>query len=303
MSDTASRTPKAEAPLLARWLHDRDPEAAAGLWRLHRPLAVAIAARGLAGLTDEHQEAEELADELFLRCLAAFDPVQAAPVAQPLRAYYLRAVRNAVIDRRRRLLREGGAPLPAQASAPGGDPDLHAQAHQIAAQLRTFVEAAFLPSDLELVQAWMRSRAAGEPVPWAEVAVQVPVTVPGELAFAPGQTTPPPDAPLLQLTARTLDALPTVHLLILGEAGRDELATLAVTRAEAGRAEVERLSQRRAAGPHPRLRAVASEHRARPRLRVEVEAGGQRTPDAVRMRVEKVILPRFVAQLRGSADV
>jgi DNA-directed RNA polymerase specialized sigma24 family protein len=303
MSDPASRTPEAEGPLLARWLHDRDPEAAAGLWRLHRPLAVAIAARGLAGLTDEQQEAEELADELFLRCLAAFDPEQAAEVGQPLRAYYLRAVRNAVIDRRRRLSREGGAPVPAQAAGPGPDPQLHAQARQVADQLQAFVEACFLPSDLELVRAWMEARAAGEPVPWAEVAARVPVTVPGELRYPTGQATPPPDAPLLHLTARTLDALPTVQLVILGEAGPDELAMLATARADAGRAAVERLSQRRTTGPHPRLRTAAAAQRTRARLRVEVESGGQRSADAVRMRVEKVILPRFVAQLRGSADV
>jgi DNA-directed RNA polymerase specialized sigma24 family protein len=289
--------PAAERALLQRWLDGADAEAAGALWRRHRPAALALAARALAGLTDAHQDAAELCDEAFVRCLRSFSWDQAAEVEQPFRALYFAAVRNAAIDRRRKLQRR--AALQAARTEPEADPtepEAQAQAHQLAERLRDFVAARYLPSDWTLVRAWMAARAAGEAVPWAELVESAVVEVPGALLLPPGAVAPPADAPLLQLAARTVDALPNVLLEILGEARPEEPAALALARAEAGRALIEAQAApgRR---PHPRLSARAAPTDPRARLRVAVLGGARRTPDALRMRVEKVILPRFVASL------
>jgi DNA-directed RNA polymerase specialized sigma24 family protein len=297
-TEAAPRPPESEErALLRRYLEGADAEAAGALWRRHRPAAVALAARALAGLTDADQEAAELSDEVFIRCLRSFSWAQAAEVEQPFRALFLASVRNAAIDRRRQLLRRAAlrAGLPAREPEPA-EAEAGAEARQLAERLRAFVAARYLPSDWILVRAWMAARSAGEPVAWGELVELAAVEVPGELLFEPGQAAPPPEAPLLQLAARTLDALPSVLLELLGEALPDEPPGLALARAEACRAQIE---ARSAPGrrPHPRLSARAEPSPRRARLRVEVRGGARRAPDTLRMRVEKVILPRFVASL------
>jgi DNA-directed RNA polymerase specialized sigma24 family protein len=283
------QTMESEVSLVQRW-REGDQSAATQLWTRHRRLALAIAERALKGATDANQEGQEICHDVFLRCLVHFDAEHAALVEQPFRAYFFAALRNATIDRRRRLERRPRA----VADMTPTSIEARLSAYQIAVRLRDFVNEHYLPSDWELVAAWMRARSAEEPVPWKDLAQDVLVTVPGTFQFQPGSTDVPTEHPTLRLAARTLDLLPQVVLGLVTNAGPNDGSHLPRLRLSAARLIVQRLRIRGTMERGPeRIQEQVSGVSGVARMWVEVVEGAQRTADAIRMRVEKVILLRF----------
>jgi DNA-directed RNA polymerase specialized sigma24 family protein len=287
------QNPESEVSLVQRW-REGDQAAAAQLWTRHRRLALAVAERALGGTTDANQEGQEICHDVFLRCLVHFDVERAAPVEQPFRAYFFAALRNAAIDKRRRLERR----TEAATDLPTISVEARLAAHQIAVRLRDFVKEHYLPSDWDLVAAWMRARASEEPVPWKDLAQAVLVTVPGTLQFQPESTDVPAEHPTLRLAARTLDLLPQVVLGLVTNAGPNEGGHIPRIRLSAARLIVQGLRSRGTMERgKERIQEQVSGATGVARMWVEVVEGAQRTADALRMRVEKVILLRFQQSL------
>ncbi|MFT4978230.1 MAG: DNA-directed RNA polymerase specialized sigma24 family protein [Myxococcota bacterium] len=286
-----------ELELVARWRASRDQAAAEHLWRRHQRLAVAVAARILSGCPSPIQEGREICDDCFVRALDTFSADRAAGT-RPFRSWLLSLVRNAAIDRRRRLVR---LTLPETLPELSDDPqDRLASAvdlRTLLPQLRAFLREQYLPADLAIFEHWIRHRRSGDPVPWKELAAQHVVSVDEVIPFPPNSTTPEAGTDL-SLVRRTLSVCPRLQLRIIGYADPDESPQLATDRADKiCRVLQDGLRPTRLPGGAPRLLQDTGTDDGPGRVEFEVEQGATYTADGLRMRVEKVLLPRALDAL------
>ncbi len=297
--------PAEEAELWARWAHDREDAAAEELWRRSQRLAVAVAARALGGLSNPWERARGIVDEAFVRALGSFDPARApAASAQPFRAWFLRLVRSAVVDHRRRAAREVelvDLPVAAQ-ECPQPAPEVGIDAARLVRQLERLNAEQGLAEDWPVLVAWLQCRHDGVRVPWKSLAAAHPVQPPDDLRFAPGAASLPEGAPGLAAAARKLALCPRLCLAADGSSAPPEGPELGPARAEGVvEALVAWLRVRRVhhGGVAMERLVVGGAERGHRRVRFRVEAGAQRSPDALRMRVEKVILGKLLALVDG----
>jgi DNA-directed RNA polymerase specialized sigma24 family protein len=303
--DTDPEADLDESALVRRWLDHRDQRAAEILWRRHQRIAVAIAARILGEAPAPVEEARGLADEIFVKALGTWDPNRSADSPRPFRVWYLSLVRNAAIDRQRRL---GRLVFPAEAPEAAENPidQMHDTIALRAAlpRIRAWILEHYLPQDLALVEVWMAHQSEGSRVAWTDLAKRFPIDV-SEVVRFPPSSDQPMDEDAIAAVARTLRLCPRIQLRVQGTATPQEPSDLAEQRAAAVcRALEDGLAPQTTRDPETgasvaRLIAAATSDPGPPREEFEVTVGRLRTPQALRMRVTAVLLPKIAAVARG----
>jgi len=294
-----------EQALWRAWCVHRSDDAVSELWRRYQRVGVAIAAKALHGVDDATNEAPGIVDEAFVRALGSFDTDKASRhTAKPFRAWFLRLVRSAALDERRRRAREDVCEAPlAQADLPGPALEARIDVRRLVGQLRTWNQDHGLEEDWPVLVAWLQCRHDGARVPWKRLAEEHVVRAPDSVAFSPGSTLLAANDPRLQLASRKLRLCPRMCVSAQGTHTRAEPDAVAIARAkvvvDALREEVRPRRASRPGGTVERITAHPQPSMGGSSVRFEVVAGGRRTPDALRMRVEKVILGKLLALVRG----
>ncbi len=298
--------PLAEAQLWQAWAESRDDDAAAELWRRSQRVALAVARRCLGQTSDPAQEAPGIVDEAFVRALRTFAPERATTrTEKPFRAWFLRLVRSAAIDRRRKLAREVSATEELDGcAASDAHLDDYVDARRLVARLREWNDTEGLEEDWPVLVAWLQCRHDGVRVPWKQLAEAHPVTAPPDVRFALGQAHVSASDIAMGVASRKLSLCPRLQLSVAGGHERPELAVVSAARRDNVMHGLrERLPARRVPGQAAPAQRVLPlpESVDGPRATFGVLSGGLRTCDALRMRVEKVILGRLLAVLQSGA--
>jgi len=296
--------PKAdERALWQAWSEDRSEAAVEELWRRCQRIGVAVARRTLQGVADVDQEAPGLVDEVFVKALRTYDPERAAAGAdRPFRGWFLRLVRTASIDQRRKRARDHLIDEPdAHVDHTPQPVDARLDIERIVAHLEAWNRAEGLAEDWPVLLAWLQCRHDGIRVPWKTLAAEHPVVAPADIPFQTGSALLPANEPAVHAALRKLDLCPRLVLDVLGGRMASEPSHLAGARGEAVEDALRHGMKRRRVssprGPVERV-SVSGGSVTGARASFDVRSGGHRSPDSLRMRVEKVILGKVLALYR-----